>query len=156
MHHFWPGRHRTLAKWEEILVGPRAEETPCVCSFSQNFYKTELNKEEMYIRYIHKLYDLHLKAQNFTGNCLGLWLGAWANALSDALNMVAPLPSLIREEDSSTSLFRSQCILILCLFLSTVFLPLSLHGLSEAALGIMKYIPNSLHYTFTQCFTVLI
>lgn len=34
----------------------------------QNFYKTELNKEEMYIRYIHKLYDLHLKAQNFTGN----------------------------------------------------------------------------------------
>ncbi|MGH0125600.1 UNVERIFIED_CONTAM: hypothetical protein FKN15_010366 [Acipenser sinensis] len=32
----------------------------------QNFYKTELNKEEMYIRYIHKLYDLHLKAQNYT------------------------------------------------------------------------------------------
>uniref|UniRef100_A0A8B9LRX6 Dedicator of cytokinesis protein 4 n=1 Tax=Astyanax mexicanus TaxID=7994 RepID=A0A8B9LRX6_ASTMX len=31
-----------------------------------NFYKTELNKEEMYIRYIHKLYDLHMKAQNFT------------------------------------------------------------------------------------------
>lgn len=34
----------------------------------QNFYKTELNKEEMYIRYIHKLYELHLKAQNYTGN----------------------------------------------------------------------------------------
>uniref|UniRef100_A0A8C1NUB5 Dedicator of cytokinesis 4 n=1 Tax=Cyprinus carpio TaxID=7962 RepID=A0A8C1NUB5_CYPCA len=32
----------------------------------QNFYKTELNKEEMYIRYIHKLYELHLKAQNYT------------------------------------------------------------------------------------------
>ncbi|XP_064175400.1 dedicator of cytokinesis protein 4-like isoform X3 [Anguilla rostrata] len=31
-----------------------------------NFYKTELNKEEMYIRYIHKLHDLHLKAQNYT------------------------------------------------------------------------------------------
>ncbi|KAJ8411271.1 hypothetical protein AAFF_G00172770 [Aldrovandia affinis] len=31
-----------------------------------NFYKTELNKEEMYIRYIHKLYELHLKAQNYT------------------------------------------------------------------------------------------
>lgn len=36
-------------------------------SIHQNFYKTELNKEEMYIRYIHKLYDLHLKAQNYTG-----------------------------------------------------------------------------------------
>uniref|UniRef100_A0A4W4EBP2 Dedicator of cytokinesis 4b n=1 Tax=Electrophorus electricus TaxID=8005 RepID=A0A4W4EBP2_ELEEL len=31
-----------------------------------NFYKMELNKEEMYIRYIHKLYDLHSKAQNYT------------------------------------------------------------------------------------------
>ncbi|XP_056595767.1 dedicator of cytokinesis protein 4 isoform X1 [Triplophysa dalaica] len=31
-----------------------------------NFYKTELNKEEMYIRYIHKLYELHLKGQNYT------------------------------------------------------------------------------------------
>ncbi|XP_053487199.1 dedicator of cytokinesis protein 4 [Ictalurus furcatus] len=31
-----------------------------------NFYKTELNKEEMYIRYIHKLYELHLKVQNYT------------------------------------------------------------------------------------------
>lgn len=38
-----------------------------VSFLSQNFYKTELNKEEMYIRYIHKLYDLHLKAQNYTG-----------------------------------------------------------------------------------------
>lgn len=52
----------------------------------QNFYKTELNKEEMYIRYIHKLYDLHLKAQNFTGNgtrgwkndaLRGKWGGCW-------------------------------------------------------------------------------
>lgn len=40
--------------------------TAFFCLF-QNFYKTELNKEEMYIRYIHKLYDLHLKAQNYTG-----------------------------------------------------------------------------------------
>lgn len=40
---------------------------PFVADPRQNFYKTELNKEEMYIRYIHKLYDLHLKAQNYTG-----------------------------------------------------------------------------------------
>uniref|UniRef100_A0A669DFT9 Dedicator of cytokinesis 4b n=1 Tax=Oreochromis niloticus TaxID=8128 RepID=A0A669DFT9_ORENI len=38
-----------------------------------NFYKTELNKEEMYIRYIHKLYDLHLKAQNYTGTLKGIY-----------------------------------------------------------------------------------
>lgn len=35
----------------------------------QNFYKSEVNKEDMYIRYIHKLCDLHLQAEDFTGNC---------------------------------------------------------------------------------------
>lgn len=34
---------------------------------SQNFYKSEINKEEMYIRYIHKLCDMHLQAENYTG-----------------------------------------------------------------------------------------
>uniref|UniRef100_A0A8C9XLC6 Dedicator of cytokinesis 3 n=1 Tax=Sander lucioperca TaxID=283035 RepID=A0A8C9XLC6_SANLU len=33
---------------------------------SQNFYKSEINKEEMYIRYIHKLCDMHLQAENYT------------------------------------------------------------------------------------------
>lgn len=36
-------------------------------SLSQNFYKSEINKEEMYIRYIHKLCDMHLQAENYTG-----------------------------------------------------------------------------------------
>lgn len=36
-------------------------------SFFQNFYKSEINKEEMYIRYIHKLCDMHLQAENYTG-----------------------------------------------------------------------------------------
>lgn len=35
--------------------------------FPQNFYKSEINKEEMYIRYIHKLCDMHLQAENYTG-----------------------------------------------------------------------------------------
>ncbi|RWS11389.1 dedicator of cytokinesis protein 3-like isoform X2, partial [Dinothrombium tinctorium] len=30
------------------------------------FYKNEINRKEMYIRYIYKLYDLHLPADNFT------------------------------------------------------------------------------------------
>lgn len=36
--------------------------------WNQNFYKSEVNKEDMYIRYIHKLCDLHLQAEDFTGN----------------------------------------------------------------------------------------
>ena len=39
----------------------------CASSFLQNFYKSEINKEEMYIRYIHKLCDMHLQAENYTG-----------------------------------------------------------------------------------------
>ncbi|KAJ3586458.1 hypothetical protein NHX12_012856, partial [Muraenolepis orangiensis] len=31
-----------------------------------NFYKSEVNKEDMYIRYVHKLCDLHLQAEDFT------------------------------------------------------------------------------------------
>lgn len=41
------------------------------CSLSQNFYKSEINKEEMYIRYIHKLCDMHLQAENYTGELKG-------------------------------------------------------------------------------------
>lgn len=35
---------------------------------TQNFYKSEVNKEDMYIRYIHKLCDMHLQAEDFTGS----------------------------------------------------------------------------------------
>uniref|UniRef100_A0A8C8CBD7 Dedicator of cytokinesis 3 n=1 Tax=Oncorhynchus tshawytscha TaxID=74940 RepID=A0A8C8CBD7_ONCTS len=35
---------------------------------TSNFYKSEINKEEMYIRYIHKLCGMHLQAENYTGN----------------------------------------------------------------------------------------
>ena len=39
-----------------------------MCGFpAQNFYKSEVTKEDMYIRYIHKLYELHLQAENYTG-----------------------------------------------------------------------------------------
>uniref|UniRef100_A0A6Q2YGF5 Dedicator of cytokinesis 3 n=1 Tax=Esox lucius TaxID=8010 RepID=A0A6Q2YGF5_ESOLU len=33
---------------------------------TSNFYKSEINKEDMYIRYIHKLCDLHLQAEDYT------------------------------------------------------------------------------------------
>lgn len=32
----------------------------------QNFYKNEFNRKEMYLRYIYKLHDLHLAAENYT------------------------------------------------------------------------------------------
>lgn len=67
----------------QVFAGLTVEQLSTLALFfPQNFYKTELNKEEMYIRYIHKLYDLHLKAQNFTGNSVsgsgwGVWTRVW-------------------------------------------------------------------------------
>lgn len=34
--------------------------------YLQNFYKNEFNRKEMYLRYIYKLHDLHLAAENYT------------------------------------------------------------------------------------------
>lgn len=126
-----------------------------VCAlFSQNFYKTELNKEEMYIRYIHKLYDLHLKAQNFTGK--NAWDSGGGSELdTDAFAMVTPPPYTVRDEDARASLPNSNCILIMRVLLNAVFSILSLHGFSESALGIMEYIANSTVHLRLQ-FAVLI
>ena len=49
-------------QWWEV-----SDVTVPVSVSSQNFYKSEINKEEMYIRYIHKLCDMHLQAENFNG-----------------------------------------------------------------------------------------
>uniref|UniRef100_A0A3B4GTI0 Dedicator of cytokinesis protein 3-like n=1 Tax=Pundamilia nyererei TaxID=303518 RepID=A0A3B4GTI0_9CICH len=52
-----PGLNRCINTGSALIV--------CFVS-SQNFYKSEINKEEMYIRYIHKLCDMHLQAENYT------------------------------------------------------------------------------------------
>lgn len=49
----------------------------------QNFYKNEFNRKEMYLRYIYKLHDLHLSAENFTEAAFTMKLYAdqltWSN-----------------------------------------------------------------------------
>lgn len=42
----------------------------------QNFYKEKINREEMYIRYIKKLFDLHFAAKNYVEAGLTLQLYA--------------------------------------------------------------------------------
>ena len=37
-----------------------------IFDFLQNFYKNEFNRKEMYLRYIYKLHDLHMTAENYT------------------------------------------------------------------------------------------
>jgi hypothetical protein len=33
--------------------------------FLQNFYKNEIDRKEMYLRYVYKLHDLHIASDNF-------------------------------------------------------------------------------------------
>lgn len=42
----------------------------------QNFYKDEVDRRDMYLRYIYKLHDLHLSADNYTEAALTLQLHA--------------------------------------------------------------------------------
>uniref|UniRef100_A0A3B3W117 Dedicator of cytokinesis 3 n=1 Tax=Poecilia latipinna TaxID=48699 RepID=A0A3B3W117_9TELE len=52
---------------EDCMKGDETENKKIGCTVNLlNFYKSEINKEEMYIRYIHKLCDMHLQAENYT------------------------------------------------------------------------------------------
>ncbi|GCB74862.1 hypothetical protein scyTo_0020274 [Scyliorhinus torazame] len=51
----------------DCMKGDETENKKIGCTVNLlNFYKSEINKEEMYIRYIHKLCDMHLQADNYT------------------------------------------------------------------------------------------
>uniref|UniRef100_UPI00358F211C dedicator of cytokinesis protein 3-like n=1 Tax=Myxine glutinosa TaxID=7769 RepID=UPI00358F211C len=66
-----------LLNYRDCMKGDDGEEKKIGCAVTLlNFYKTEINKEEMYVRYIHKLCDMHLQAQNFTEAGLTLQLYA--------------------------------------------------------------------------------
>uniref|UniRef100_A0A8C3LVU7 Dedicator of cytokinesis 3 n=1 Tax=Chrysolophus pictus TaxID=9089 RepID=A0A8C3LVU7_CHRPC len=57
-----------LLDYRDCMKGDETENKKIGCTVNlMNFYKSEINKEEMYIRYIHKLCDMHLQAENYTG-----------------------------------------------------------------------------------------
>ncbi|ELK25061.1 Dedicator of cytokinesis protein 3 [Myotis davidii] len=59
-----------LLDYRDCMKGEETENKKVGCTVNlMNFYKSEINKEEMYIRYIHKLCDMHLQAENYTGEC---------------------------------------------------------------------------------------
>uniref|UniRef100_A0A8B9KNQ8 Dedicator of cytokinesis 3 n=1 Tax=Astyanax mexicanus TaxID=7994 RepID=A0A8B9KNQ8_ASTMX len=56
-----------LLDYRDCMKGDETENKKIGCTVNLlNFYKSEINKEEMYIRYIHKLCDMHLQAENYT------------------------------------------------------------------------------------------
>ncbi|CAL8402574.1 unnamed protein product [Arctogadus glacialis] len=56
-----------LLDYRDCMKGDETENKKIGCTVNLlNFYKSEINKEEMYIRYIHKLCDMYLQADNYT------------------------------------------------------------------------------------------
>ncbi|XP_031756991.1 dedicator of cytokinesis protein 3 isoform X3 [Xenopus tropicalis] len=56
-----------LLDYRDCMKGEEPENKKLGCTVNlMNFYKSEINKEEMFIRYIHKLCDLHLQAESYT------------------------------------------------------------------------------------------
>ncbi|XP_056000807.1 dedicator of cytokinesis protein 3-like isoform X2 [Ostrea edulis] len=69
-----------LLDYRQVSGGEDHRNSHMKCTFNiLNFYKDNTNKEEMYIRYIKKLYDLHLGAQNYVE--AGLTLKLYAQLL---------------------------------------------------------------------------
>ncbi|RWS26001.1 dedicator of cytokinesis protein 3-like isoform X2, partial [Leptotrombidium deliense] len=56
-----------LLDYRYVMNGEENRDKRMSCTVNLlKFYKNEINRKEMYIRYIYKLYDLHLPADNFT------------------------------------------------------------------------------------------
>ncbi|XP_064633276.1 dedicator of cytokinesis protein 3-like isoform X3 [Lineus longissimus] len=56
-----------LLDYRRAMSGDSNYSQKMICTVNLlNFYKNEINREEMYIRYIYKLRDLHIQGENFT------------------------------------------------------------------------------------------
>ncbi|KAG7257672.1 hypothetical protein CRUP_038096, partial [Coryphaenoides rupestris] len=56
-----------LLDYRDCMKGDETENKRIGCTVNLlNFYKSEINKDEMYVRYVHKLCDMYLQAHNYT------------------------------------------------------------------------------------------
>ncbi|XP_042209941.1 dedicator of cytokinesis protein 3-like isoform X4 [Homarus americanus] len=66
-----------LLDYRNVMQGDENCDKRMSCTVNLlNFYKNEINRQEMYIRYIYKLHDLHVPAGNFTEAAFTLQLHA--------------------------------------------------------------------------------
>ncbi|GFT91558.1 dedicator of cytokinesis protein 3 [Trichonephila clavipes] len=68
---------RAIANNRNVMDGEENRDKRMSCTVNLlNFYKNEINRKEMYIRYIYKLCELHLPAENYTEAAFTLKLHA--------------------------------------------------------------------------------
>lgn len=76
-----------LLDYRLVMDGEENRDKRMSCTVNLlKFYKDEINRKEMFIRYIHKLCDLHIPAENFTEAAFTLKLHA--DLLSWSWNVV--------------------------------------------------------------------
>ncbi|XP_017786650.1 PREDICTED: dedicator of cytokinesis protein 3 isoform X2 [Nicrophorus vespilloides] len=70
-----------LLDYRSVIQGDENRDKRMSCTFNLlNFYKNEFNRKEMYLRYIYKLHDLHMSAENYTE--AGFTMKLYADQLS--------------------------------------------------------------------------
>ncbi|XP_034947378.1 dedicator of cytokinesis protein 3 [Chelonus insularis] len=70
-----------LLDYRSVIQGDENRDKRMSCTVNLlNFYKNEFNRKEMYLRYIYKLQDLHLAAENYTE--AGFTMKLYADQLS--------------------------------------------------------------------------
>ncbi|XP_076363419.1 dedicator of cytokinesis protein 3-like isoform X2 [Tachypleus tridentatus] len=75
-----------LLDYRNVMEGEENRDKRMSCTVNLlNFYKNEINRKDMYIRYIYKLCDIHLPAENYTEAAFTLKLHAdllsWSNCI---------------------------------------------------------------------------
>ncbi|XP_065372195.1 dedicator of cytokinesis protein 3 isoform X2 [Calliphora vicina] len=88
-----------LLDYRSVMQGEENRDKRMSCTVNLlNFYKNEINRKEMYLRYIYKLHDLHLQAENYTE--AGFTLKLYANMLAwDRESMVIPSNDTVAEPE---------------------------------------------------------
>ncbi|KAK4293650.1 hypothetical protein Pmani_033668 [Petrolisthes manimaculis] len=92
-----------LLDYRNVMQGDENCDKRMSCTVNLlNFYKNEINRQEMYIRYIYKLHDLHVPAGNFTEAAFTLQLHAnqlsWTQRMLHADHLYAAQTETQRKE----------------------------------------------------------
>lgn len=82
-----------LLDYRSVMEGDENRDKRMSCTVNLlRFYKDDINRSEMYIRYIYKLCDLHIPAENYTE--AGFTLKLHADSLTWSRNVLPPSSAL--------------------------------------------------------------
>uniref|UniRef100_A0A182SCT8 DOCKER domain-containing protein n=1 Tax=Anopheles maculatus TaxID=74869 RepID=A0A182SCT8_9DIPT len=96
-----------LLDYRSVMQGDENRDKRMTCTVNLlNFYNDEINRKEMYVRYIYKLLDLHLGAENYVE--AGLTLKLYADMLSwDSENISESESNGPREWEQKEKIYKN-------------------------------------------------